>query len=624
MKKIKYIIISLVLVSTSLFTYSCKDEFADTNTDQSAIVEGNPSFIFAESIIKFEPQGYLYWFYNAPGIYQWVQTGVSTGGVTSAIIGGATPQNFGSIDVLKYANDLKYIRSNKMDAKEGVRYAQYSAAIDILSIYMGIFDTDFVGDISYTEAANVLHGGTLTPKYDRVKDLYDLWLGNLDEDMKVLTTATNQVFQSSQDPVYAGQALNWAKLANSLKLKIAARLINQNRSKALKIAQEVATSSIGVISNESEDFLFNKAISSTTSNDYAYHFGNDVLSAVGGSKSMIDFLVKNRDPRVRFIFQKNSWNSKIVQLFFDAKRQKDVPKYIMDNVNYTVDSNGIYKFQSWKGAGEPWVRYYGLPLAYNAAQQAGLYGDWFNYTEQCKYNENFTYIPYSMFQEEMIRGRVGFTYPTTPSDPAIKDTEDMPWWGMYMTSAEVNLYLAEFALLGATLPETASAYFNKAIEASVKEYDRLASKNKIPYYGTTYNYDPNEKSIELASGEIATMMSNADYKLTGDKASDLEKVYLQQIIHFSLQPVDQYTTARRSGIPKIGSTIYPRVVYTQIPTTSIPRRMSLSQPLSSDLMYDILMNSYKEQGLSVGPGTILNSERLWQDQGAPQWGEGPK
>ena len=610
-------------MSILLYSTSCKDDFAEVNTDQATITSGNPSFIFAQAVLEFKPQDYLYWFYNASEIFQWVQTAVSTGGVTSTLADGAPAQSFKSIDVLKYANELAYVRSI-MPEEESAKYAQYAAALDVLSIYMGIYDTDFTGDIAYTEAAQAAHGGTLTPKYDRVEDLYNLWLTNLDNDIQVMTTATDQVFLAAQDQVYGGNTDNWAKLANSLKLKIAARLINKDRSRALQIANQVATSPVGVISNQSEDFLFNKATSSTTNNDYVYNFNNAVLQTVGGSITMIDFMVENRDPRVRFIFGKNHWNSKVVQLFFDAERQDDVPHFIMDNVDYEIDSEGIYQFIGWKGAGEPWVRYYGLPLEFNAGQQAGLYGDWFNYTVRSRYDENHTYRPYSMYQTEMLYGRIDFSYPIIPGDQAIRDTEDIPWWGIYMSSAEVNLYLAEFALLGASLPASAETYFNRALEASVQNYDRLAANNRIPYYGTTYgNYDPHEKSIELVAGEIETMMSNEDYQLTGDVALDLEKVYLQQILHFSMQPIDQYTTARRSGVPIIESDLFPRMTYSQVPTSAIPRRMALNQPSPTDLMYDILINSYSSQGLSVGSGTILNSERIWQDIGSPQWGEGP-
>lgn len=125
-------------------------------------------------------------------------------------------------------------------------------------------------------------------------------------------------------------------------------------------------------------------------------------------------------------------------------------------------------------------------------------------------------------------------------------------------------------------------------------------------------------------GEIDILMGHTDYKLTGNTVDDLEKVYLQQLFHFYLSPIDQYATARRSGIPKFNSALFPRKAYTQIPVTSIPRRMALSAPSPTDLMYNILVEAYKRQGFSIGSGPILNSERIWQDKNAPQWGEGPK
>lgn len=616
-------IFAATLAGVTLLSTSCRDDFSELNQDPSTVVKGNPGYLFAQGVLDFEPSDYTYWFYNASEIYQWVQTGVSTGGVSSTIADGASSQGFKSINVLKYKNELTYVRST-MSSEESAQYEQYSAGLDILSVYMGIFDSDFIGNIPYTESANAAHGGTLTPKYDAIEEMYTLWLTTLDNAIKTFTTADNQIFAASQDVVYNGKVDKWAKLANSLKLKIAARLISQNREKAVSIAQEVANASCGVLNGTDDDFLFNKATYNSTNNDYAYHWSNGILKSVGGSQTMIDFMVNNRDPRVRFIFQRNQWNSKVVQLFFDAKRDKDVPKYIMANIDYEIGANGIYKFKAWKGAGEPWVRYYGLPLEFNAGQQAGKYGDWFNYDINCKFDASHTYRPYSMFQEEMIYGRIDFTYPTCPGDPVIQDIDDNPWYGMYLTTAEVNLYLAEFKLLGANLPKSADEYYTTAVKASVTEYDRLARLNKIPYYGTVYNYDSNEKVIDLQNGEIETMMAKKDYQLTGDKAMDLEKVYIQQLLHFSMSPIDQYTTARRSGVPKIGSSLFNRINYSQIPTSSIPRRMALSAPSPTDLMFDILNQSYLEQGFSVGSGVILNSERVWQDKNAPQWGAGPK
>jgi hypothetical protein len=615
---------SLALAAVLLTGASgCRDEFSELNQDPASVTEGNPGYLFAQAVLSFEPSDYTYWFYNANSMFQWVQTAVSTGGVTSSLTDGAPEPNFKFIDVLKYANELKYLRST-MSPEDAAKYENYAACLDVLCVYMGIFDSDMIGNIPYTEGANAAHGGTLTPKYDAVKDLYDLWLTSLDNDVKTLTTATGQEFDANQDPVYAGQTDKWAKLANSLKLKIATRLINVDRSRAFSIAQAVTTSPAGYIDGQSDDFLFNKCTYNSSSMDYAYHWENGILASIAGSKTMIDFLVDNRDPRVRFIYRKNRWNSKIVQAFFDAKRQNDVPKYIMANVDYNVNADGSYHFKAWKGAGEPWVRYYGMPLNFNAGQQASIYGDWFNYNLQCKLGDK-TYFPCSDYQTEMIYGRVDFTLPTAPNDPAPQDLTDQPWWGMYMTTAETNLYLAEFSLLGASLPQAATDYYNKALRASVTEYDELAAKNKIPYYGTTYNYDPNEKVIDLQAGEIDTMMAHPDYQLTGDKASDLEKVYLQEIIHFSMQPIDLFATAERSGVPTFKSKIFPRMDYAAngIPANAIPRRMSLSAPSPTDLMYDVLKQAYADQGYTAGGGAILNSQRVWQDKQNPQWGAGP-
>lgn len=623
--KVNSLMASFLLAGSSLLMTGCQEDFAKLNIDQGAVSEGNVAYLFSQGVLEFEPSDYTYWLRNAEQIYEWMQLMVPTDGVSSTIFdGGAGTSSLTRI--LKYLYEIKYVRS-QMSPEESAAYATYEAALDVLCIYIGIFDSDFIGDIPYTEAGQALHGGTLTPKYDRIKDLYDLWLKNLDADITVFTTAKNQKFDAVQDPVYGGQPAQWAKLANSLKLKIATRLISQNRGHALNIAKEVGNASCGYIDSETDDFLFNKATNNTSNSDFVYHFNQSFLRGSGVSKSIMDLMINNRDPRVRFIFEKNDWNSKVVQLFFDAGRQEDVPQYILDNVEYTVDTNGKYHFKSWKAPGEPWVRYYGLPLDFNAGQNAGEFGDWFNYQNQCKYDDNYTYIPFSQFQMEMVHGRVDFTLPVASGDPVIQDTEDNPWYGMYMSTAEVNLYLAEFKLLGADLPKSAEEYYNTALHASVKEYDRLAKLNHIPYYGTNYNYDPNEKAIDLQSGEIEEMMSHDTYQLIGTQEEQLEKVYVQQILHFMLSPVDVWVTCRRSGVPKFESKVWKRIDYqsNSLPVTKAPRRTVLTAPSPTDLMYHILMESYKVQGYSIGSENgVLNSERTWQDQGAPQYGEGPK
>ena len=353
----------------------------------------------------------------------------------------------------------------------------------------------------------------------------------------------------------------------------------------------------------------------------------------GASQRIVNFMVKNQDPRVRFCYQKNEWNSKIVQAFYD--RGKDIPSYIEENVEYTVDADGNKTFVAWKGLGEPWVRYYGLPVEFNAKYDAATYGDWFDYSNRCKITDSEgksekTYLPYSMFNYQMIIGRGDeFTLPTVPGGPVITQNVQRPWYGLYMGAAETNLYLAEFALLGASVSESAESYFSRGIEMSVREYDMLAKKNQINYYGNTYDYDSNEAVIDLKDGEIETMLANEDYQLTGSTDEKLEKVYIQQMLNFTLYPYDAFVTSRRSGMPKFGSKFIAREDFATVPVTEIPRRMHTGVPNETSLMYEVTMASLEAQGFTATAQgdvntSILNSERVWQDKGAPQWGEGPK
>ena len=634
--------VSVALVGGMLLsTTSCKDEFTEINESKTSVVVASPAQLFTQVCWEFQATPYMLWFAQAPKFYYAAQMSVGSGSmVQESLDGGAERQGFQAIALLDYKYALEKELS-AMSEEEAAKYKNTQAAIDVLIAYLGIFDTDDAGDMPFTEAAQARYGGTLTPKYDRVKDLYDLWLTTLDTAISTFTTSSDQFDLGKQDLVYGGDWNKWAKLANSLKLKIAARLIHQDFPRAKSIASAVVSASCGIIDGEADDFFFHKADENVTGGDVdggldkgdiAFNTSNTTVSYSGMSatQEMVDFLLKNADPRVRFFYTKNSWNSKVVAWFLENGKKNVIPSFILENVE-TQTLAGVETFKAWKGMGEPWVRYYGLPTEYSASQLQDannnyIYGEWYNYDlAQQGLPGSKTFRPYSTFIEEMVQGRVNFTVPTAPEGPTITDTDDNPWYGMYLTTAEVNLYLAEFALYGA-ISGDANAYFQKGVKASVEAYDRLAGSNKIPYYGRTYDYDPNEKVIDLQEGEIEAMLAHEDYQLTGDKDADLEKVFLQQLIHFTYQPKDMFVTARRSGVPMFNSTLYPRRDYANNghPATSIARRSSLGTPQPTDLMYNILNEAYQAQGFTnTTNGSELNSQRVWQDQGAPQWGEGP-
>lgn len=618
-------IITAALVGTALFTStSCRDDFADTNTDPSIVNKGDIRYLFTNGLQSFEPQGYLAWFYNSANTSKWVQSYVSTGsnGDMFNVMGAAGDQGEMTVNVLKSAREVSYLLDN-MDPAEAAKYQYIKHMFSPILVYLGMFDTDMYGDMPYTEAvmARYTNPMLLTPKYDTMEELYTIWYDQLVEAVNVLSnpvvvdgTTIAQTALGAQDFVYGGSAAKWAKFANSLKLKLAVRLLHQNKAKALAIAKEAAANPAGLMTSLNDDFVYNKGAKD-------YHFGNDV-SLGAPSKQLVDLMINSRDPRVRFFYQKNDFNSKVVQAFFDTN--KDLPSYIAANVEFEV-VNGKKVFKAWKGAGEPWVRYYGIPVEVQASQK-GEYKDYFdsNLWKITIGDKEKTYTPYAYFNREMVHGMKDYTFPDAPNVSVTQDVVDQPWYGMFYSAAEVNLYLAELKLIGADLPGTAAEYLKNGVELSVRAYDKLANLNKIPYYHSVY--DPNEKSIKLEDGEVEALLAKPVYQLTGNKAADLEKVYIQQYIHFVMIPNDQFVSVRRSGVPMVNSTILPWVRFSPTVDYVIPRRFEITAVEKSDLMYDIKMAAFARQGFSVGTNgdpVKLNTERVWQDKGAPNFGAGP-
>ena len=630
MKSLKYTLAALALGATVVSTTSCREDFTDINKNPNQIVTADASMLFTKGIIDFEPSGYLMWYYNAPMMQLWSQLGTPTGGYTPNFAKTTAYGDQGSqyIKVLKYVREMNAMIENA--GEDGAKYKGYAAALDVLTAYLGILDTDLIGSVPFTEACMANYGGTLTPAYDSQESLYQLWEQQLNAAISVFSNPTGLEMKAAQDIAFGGDWNKWARFANSLKLRLAARYVNINKSKALSLAQEVASASCGYIDSMDQAMLFNKATATSDNNqDIIYHWSNGFLDGQAASINVMNFMVKNLDPRVRFAYRKNSYNSKVVQAFWD--KGQEIPHYIQENIEFE-EVGGKKVFKAWKGAGEPWVRYYGVPVEMNASNNAAQYGDWFDSprfrVSDAEGNNLTSYTPYSQFQQQMIIGRsYNFQLPKAPGEPVTQVIDPRPWYGLYMGGAEVNLYLAEFKLLGANLPKSAEEYLTKGMTLSVQEYDKLAGLNQIAYYGKTYDYDPFEVSIELKDGEIDTMLAQEDYKLTGNAALDLEKVYLQQIINFTLNPNEQFVTARRTGLPSFSSTLLPRVNYSDVPVTNVPRRYDTGNPSQTDLMYQIYKDAYAAQGYSITTAgsnetAPLNSERTWADKNNPQWGAG--
>lgn len=599
----------------TLFLGSCAvDDLAEYNTDPSIITKPDMRFLFTQGLAQFLPSDYWDWWYDFSAMSQYGQV---TGGSNSNKLNmpDISSGNGSVANTLKILREMDY-QLSLMSEEDAAKYAQIRAAMQSLVVYMGIQDTDFYGSAPYSEAYRARYGGTLTPKYDTQKELFTQFYNELKEATDVLVNGKDGVAQTSlgnQDFVYKGDVAKWAKFANSLKLKLALRLMHVDKEWAVQIAKEAANHAAGFLTDRADNFIYNQGTS--------WYYSKEDPQPGYGNINLIQFMVDNKDPRVRFFFQKNDFNSEVVQAYFDAGQE--LPSYIADKVNYT-EADGKKVFESWKAPGEPWVRYVGLPIQINASAEpewAQYYDPEQKWLKVTLNDVQKSYTAASYMNMEMYEGNRTYTYPTKPGGAVVQDKDPKPFYGLYMSAGEVNLYLAELCQLG-IISGSASDYFTAGIRASVEEWNEIAALNQIPY--TVEKYDENEALIGLQEGEVDALLQQPAYQLTG-AADDLEKIYLQMHFAFILEPWEMYVTMRRSGVPMKGSAYLP---YESFPLDgdvyAIPRRATMTSPAKSDQMYDNIMAAYTEQGFSIGnEASKLESERVWYDQGAPAWGAGP-
>jgi len=617
MKNTYIIVFALIF----MVVWGCdKQKFADLNSDPSTIQSPDLRFSVTMAIDQMYSNDYTTWFYNNfQYIYPWTQVTLKQNGNSSDFVDMGPAASFDIYSrLIPQTLDVRD-RIDKMAEPEKSSYQAMRAITFATQILPALHNTDNWGSLIYTEAglAPYTNPPLITPVVDNQNTLFTKWLKELNDAISILTTAKNQVTMGSQDIIFGGDYVKWAKFCNLLKLKIAARLINQDKTLALKIAGEVGSSTVGYMDGLGDDFVYQKG-------PKYYGTGNGMWIGFA-SKNLVDFMVGNKDPRLRFTFEKNAFNGEVVQAFLDAG--KALPPYVAQYAN--VDA--AKKFTGWKAPGEPWIRYFGAPVSPDAKQDP-VNNIYFNQSELNRLTVGGvtkTYTSTSLYSEKMVRTTYDYAYPTKPGGRIIELKDNDPGLNVLIgSSAETNLFLAEFKLLGATLPKTAQEYFNKGVELSIQRMDLLAKNNQMPYYNGDPVYTNTAEAAagatKLQSDEITALLAKPICNLATD---GLEKVYIQQYINYMNTPGDVWTTVRRSGIPKKGSAYLAWEMFKSGGVEmTIPRRFVINTPGADDVNYANKMAAITEQGITpaVLDPVKLNTERFWFDKLNPQYGTGPK
>ncbi len=148
--------------------------------------------------------------------------------------------------------------------------------------------------------------GGLANEYDAQEVVYDSLFSALNYGINTLTNYINlypgQRPMAKYDLIYGGDYEKWVKLANSLKLRLALRIVNANESKARTMAEEAVNHSIGVMTSNSDNAVLANGNGATFNNPLyiiCYNFDDVRMGA-----NMESYLTGYNDPRLPFMFNK--------------------------------------------------------------------------------------------------------------------------------------------------------------------------------------------------------------------------------------------------------------------------------------------------------------------------------
>jgi hypothetical protein len=176
----------------------------------------------------------------------------------------------------------------------------YIAAGNVLMAFNIAYLTDLYGDVPYSKALQSVENGNIKPAYDRQEDIYKSLLALL-KDANTQLKTNGAGLDAGADAMFKGDALNWRKLANSLRLRMLLRC-SKNYAAAFTEMQEIL--------NNKEEYPI---IESNADNAEVAYLGikkddswaggplnmidNDFLKTKA-SKELVDALIARNDPRL--------------------------------------------------------------------------------------------------------------------------------------------------------------------------------------------------------------------------------------------------------------------------------------------------------------------------------------
>ncbi|WP_247236001.1 SusD/RagB family nutrient-binding outer membrane lipoprotein [Telluribacter sp. SYSU D00476] len=557
----------LLLAAAGFLMTSCeKQAFVDINTNPDALSAVPPQNQFLNASKSIHDQDFeaYYDFYRR--IMPWMQYTTDLNGNQGAFT--QTWDNFSQRYGRLYNGigdrlyDIEKL-VEKMPTEEQARYQHMIRIARILRSYYTFYVSDIFGSIPYSEAFQARYGGTLQPGYDSQQEIFAQLDTDLKEAISTLKAAPSapQVSLGQYDQYYGGNAQQWVKAGNALRLKIALRQVNADRTKAETIIKEVLSQPAGDLMASNEDSWVYRANAAFTGG------GNFDPTTLRAPKPMVDFMWENKDPRLDAFFTPNSYSQANVDLLvannmLPAGTQAPARRYVGSFTNPDeVRSQTVIQ------------RYYTPRMVTSNGQQLSI--------------DTLSFIQPRLFSATIAdaNGNAGTGFSYLP----------------VITFADFAFMRAEAAARGITA-ESAKTWYETGVVSSIRWYDTIAQGANLT------NYTP------VTQAEIDAYMAEPEVAFNPAKA--LEQIASQAYLHFLKQPTEGWATWKRTGFPNANSVVPMPTLTNNGATLVLPRRAPLGLINPNDPNFANKQAAYEEmsriQGFGRDPQDATG--RVWWDR----------
>lgn len=297
--KINRYIIGLLFLGFGLGSCS---HFEELNTDPTTSTVADPQSLIGTVQLAYSGQREVTWRSTAGYHMAFVQMISDNWAISRGQVYEQDPMYLEFMWKSSYGH-INNLQAAINQAQKSESMVNYEAVARILKAFIFSQLTDTYGDIPYFQAVRGFDEGILYPEYDNQKDIYyDLF-----EELKESVALLDPSQSLKGDFIYVGDVQAWKKFANSLRLRLAMRLINVDKDKARTEAESAVLA--GVFESYTDGASINHGANNvSTSGDpeirgnafsQVQHFLEENMVAC---ETYAGYLRDNDDPRFMMMF----------------------------------------------------------------------------------------------------------------------------------------------------------------------------------------------------------------------------------------------------------------------------------------------------------------------------------